>query len=283
MSLPAPQPNASAGPSNAPKDVESMSSILMDPLNELQTLSQSLFLSLSPPQTKPPPPPPLDAFLRCDRALADAINVAQTHQVKQRQIEALETEILGLEDQWRKICEELAKGKEELEEMIEEGVERLKAIEQAKKGASKNCTREPTFLREPSSIYTLSRIIDVCAKPQRLHICTPKHARFQPSRPTTATSIFSSVSQRRENAARPPQCGSTSWPTRRDTFSRSTYVPCHLFPLRAHFDFLIPAAPNTVSPKIDFNQYIGANPYRQDRGAPRPQFFDLDLDLNPDL
>lgn len=133
-----------------------MSSILTGPLNELRTLSQTLFLSLSPPQTKPPPPPPLDAFLRCDRALADAINVAQTHQIKQRQIEALETEILGLEDQWRKICEELAKGKEELEELIEEGTERLKAIEQAKKGANKDCPREAIFLRKPSSIYTLS-------------------------------------------------------------------------------------------------------------------------------
>ncbi|KAJ3560237.1 hypothetical protein NP233_g10973 [Leucocoprinus birnbaumii] len=43
-------------------------------------------------------------------------------------------------------------------------------------------------------------------------------------------------------------------------------------------------AVNTVSPTIDVNQHMGANPYRQDRrGAPQPQFFDLDLDLNPDL
>lgn len=46
-----------------------------------------------------------------------------------------------------------------------------------------------------------------------------------------------------------------------------------------------PAAP-TVSPVVETNQQLhGANPYRQDLRAPhpQPQFFDLDLDLNPDL
>jgi len=45
------------------------------------------------------------------------------------------------------------------------------------------------------------------------------------------------------------------------------------------------AAP-TVSPAIETNQHLhGANPYRQDLRVPhpQPQFFDLDLDLNPDL
>lgn len=42
------------------------------------------------------------------------------------------------------------------------------------------------------------------------------------------------------------------------------------------------AVANTPSPNIDFNQHMGANPYRQDR-RPTQQFFDLDLDLNPDL
>lgn len=128
------QANDAPGLSNSSKDVSSMSSILTGPLNELHALSQVLFQSLSPPQTKPPPPPPLEAFLRCDKALADAMNIAQTHQIKQRKIEALGSEILDLEAQWRNICEELAQGKSELEELIEEGEERLKAIEQAKKG-----------------------------------------------------------------------------------------------------------------------------------------------------
>jgi len=43
------------------------------------------------------------------------------------------------------------------------------------------------------------------------------------------------------------------------------------------------AAANTVSPVMNFNQHMGANPYRADRRAPQPQTFDLDLDLNPDL
>jgi len=138
MSQPS-QVNAVSAPSAMLQDVSSMSSILMGPLNELQALSQTLFLSLSPPQTKPPPPPPLDAFLQCDRALAQALSTAQTHQIKQRNIETLEKEILDLDTQWRNICEELTKGKKELEELIEEGEERLKAIEQAKKGVLSIC------------------------------------------------------------------------------------------------------------------------------------------------
>lgn len=115
----------------------------MGPLNELQALSQVLFLSLSPPQAKPPPPPSLDTFLQCDKALADAMCIAQTHQIKQRKIEALENEILDLETRWRNICEELAKGKRELEELIEEGEERLKAIEQAREGMHLICLLKP--------------------------------------------------------------------------------------------------------------------------------------------
>src|ERR1700719_2596087 len=40
-------------------DEASMSSTLLTPLNQLQGLAHTLFLSLSPPQTKPPLPPPL--------------------------------------------------------------------------------------------------------------------------------------------------------------------------------------------------------------------------------
>lgn len=111
-----------------------MSAILMAPLNELQALAHALFLSLSPPQNKPPPTPPVTAFLDCDKALAAAINLAYVHQTKQRRIDVLEAEILDLDSQWREICGELATGKQELEELIEEGDERIKAIEAAKKG-----------------------------------------------------------------------------------------------------------------------------------------------------
>jgi mediator of RNA polymerase II transcription subunit 4 len=123
-----------AGPSKTHNDGASMSATLLAPLNELQALAHILFLSLSPPQSKPPPPPPISAFLECDKALASAMNLAHTHQIKQRRIDALEAEILDLEAQWREICTELAAGKVELEELIEEGNERIKAIEEAKKG-----------------------------------------------------------------------------------------------------------------------------------------------------
>ena len=115
-------------------DEASMSSTLLAPLNQLQGLAHTLFLSLSPPQTKPPLPPPLSAFLECDQALASAINLAHIHQIKQRKIDALEAEILALECDWREVCKDLAQGKTELEELIEEGEARIKAIEQAKKG-----------------------------------------------------------------------------------------------------------------------------------------------------
>jgi mediator of RNA polymerase II transcription subunit 4 len=94
-----------------------------------------LFLSLSPPQNRPPPAPPLSAFLECDKALAEAVNLAHVHQVKQRRIESLEAELLDLEARWREICQELATGKQKLEEIIEEGDERIKNIHTAKQGA----------------------------------------------------------------------------------------------------------------------------------------------------
>ena len=118
------------------KDDTPISDILLAPLNELQALAHTLFLSLSPPQSKPPPPPPLSAFIDCDKALAAAINKAHVHQVKQRKIDVLETEILQLEAQWRSICTQLASGKAELEEIIEEGDIRIKAIDEATKGTS---------------------------------------------------------------------------------------------------------------------------------------------------
>ena len=123
----------------AESEVEySLTASLLAPLNELQSLSQTLFLALSPPQTKPPPMPPVATLLNCDRALASAISLAHIHQLKQRKIDALEAEILDLDAQWRQICVELAEGKTELEEMIEGGETHIKAIDQAKKGLYPN-------------------------------------------------------------------------------------------------------------------------------------------------
>lgn len=60
--------------------------------------------------------------------------MAHTHQIKQRKIERLKDEILELEGRWREICMELEIGKRELEAMIEEGEQRILAIDEAKKG-----------------------------------------------------------------------------------------------------------------------------------------------------
>ena len=140
-----------------------MSTILLAPLNELQSLSHTLFLSLSPAQTKPPPPPPLSAFLTCDTALSDALNLAYRHQMGQRKIEALEVEILHLESRTREVCMELEAGKRELEEIIAEGEERIKSIEKAKEG-----NHFLVFLLAliiAFSIDTVSRIIGIRTAP----------------------------------------------------------------------------------------------------------------------
>ena len=75
----------------------SMSEILLDPLARMQTLSHTLFQSLGPPQSRPPPPPSVGELLAVDAQLAAAVQVARTHQVKQRRIEQLKDEVLDLD------------------------------------------------------------------------------------------------------------------------------------------------------------------------------------------
>jgi mediator of RNA polymerase II transcription subunit 4 len=108
-----------------------MNSILSQPIADLQSLSQVLFQSLAPAQSKPPPTPPISSFLGCDAALASAIHLARVHQNKQRRIEMLKNEVLELDEKWRDICMELERGKRELEGVIEEGEVRCRAIEDA--------------------------------------------------------------------------------------------------------------------------------------------------------
>lgn len=112
----------------------SMMTILLDPLEDLHKLSQALFLSLGPPQSKPPAFPPLSQFLDCDATLSSAVQLAHAHQAKQRRIEVLQTEILELDANWRQICIELDRGKRELEAVIKHGDARVTAMEKAKQG-----------------------------------------------------------------------------------------------------------------------------------------------------
>jgi len=150
--------------SNVAQNAQPMASALLDPLNDLQSLAHTLFLSLSPVQTKPPPPPPLQAFLSCDHVLASAVNLAYTHQTKQRRIESLENEILELDRKWGEICTELAEEKQELEDMIEEGDERIKAIEAAKKGEHP-CPFPLELSKLSFSIHSIPRTFGLRPKP----------------------------------------------------------------------------------------------------------------------
>lgn len=112
----------------------SMTETLLEPLNKLQSLAEVLFLSLSPPATRPPPPPATSLFIECDRDLAKAVQQARIHQLKQNRIEDIKAEILDLDNEMYEIWSTLEQGKQELEAILDEGKERLEAIDQAKKG-----------------------------------------------------------------------------------------------------------------------------------------------------
>ncbi|KAJ7281952.1 vitamin-D-receptor interacting mediator subunit 4-domain-containing protein [Mycena rebaudengoi] len=225
----------------------SMSAQLLAPLAELQTLSHTLFLALSPAQSKPPPPPPLSAFLACDQALSTAVNLAHTHQIKQRKIEALKDEILELDRRWREVCTELEAGKRELEEMIEEGEERIKSIEQAKKAA----IPYPELLAYAQSLSAFTS-----APPNMPDLTLPG----QPPPPLFFPPFPNEEKMRRGRLNAEAPLGLLG-----ETHS-------------------VGRAPTVSPPKApDASQHLGANPYRQDHRAPQAQLFDLDLDLNPDL
>ncbi|PPQ62856.1 hypothetical protein CVT24_006253 [Panaeolus cyanescens] len=223
---------------------ESMSSMLLNPLNQLQSLALVLFQSLSPPQTKPPRPPPAAAFIQCDKNLAHAINLAQEHQIKQRKIDALESEILELEAQWRQICSELAEGKSELEAIIEEGDERIAAIEEAKEAS----IPYPELLAYAQSLSAFTS-----APPNMPDLTLPG----QPPPPLFFPPFPNEEKMRRGRLNAEAPLGLLG-----ETHSVGR--------------------PPTVSPKETDVHASGANPYRQDLRAPKP-FFELDLDLNPDL
>ncbi|KAF8631852.1 hypothetical protein AX15_002122 [Amanita polypyramis BW_CC] len=251
------------------QNATSMSTILLEPLNELQSLSHTLFLSLSPAQSKPPPPPSRSVILACDKALSDAVNLAFKHQMGQRRIEALETEVLQLETRCREVCMELEAGKKELEDMIAEGEERIEAIEKAKEAS----IPYPELLAYAQSISAFTS-----APPNMPDMNLPG----QPPPPLFFPPFPNEEKMRRGrlNAEAPlGLLGETHSVGRRELLD---------------FDplFLLgnPIVAPTVSPKIEAPLPAqplghGAHPYRHDMRAPgpQPQIFDLDLDLNPDL
>ena len=126
----APNPN----PQEARIPTPSMSEVLLDPLARLQSLSTTLFLSLGPPQSRPPPPPALSDLVAADASLADAARLARAHQVRQRRIVRLQDEVLALDRRWRDVVHALDDGRRALAEIVREGEERIKAIEEAQAG-----------------------------------------------------------------------------------------------------------------------------------------------------
>ncbi|EPT02981.1 hypothetical protein FOMPIDRAFT_1047349 [Fomitopsis schrenkii] len=226
-----------------------MSSILLEPLGQLQDLSQQLFLSLGPPQSKPPPAPPVSAFLEVDAVLADAVQRARAHQVRQRRIEALKADILELEDEWRGVVESLEEGRRELEGIVKEGEERLKAIEDAKKAA----IPYPELLAYAQSLSAFTS-----APPNMPDLALPG----QPPPPLFFPPFPNEEKMRRGHMNDEAPLGLLG-----ETHS-------------------VGKAPTVQPRSVEHPDHLlgpGANPYRPDLRAPQQQFFDLDLDLNPDL
>ena len=119
----------------------SMSAEILAPLDDLTTLAHTLFLALAPQHTRPPPPPPLEKFLDADSKLAEALRKARTHQRNQQRIETLEAEILELDANLREVWSALEKGRVELDEIIDEGDTRLRAIKKAREGMCSICDK----------------------------------------------------------------------------------------------------------------------------------------------
>ena len=137
-----------------------MTEILNQPLNNLQSLAQTLFHSLSPTQARPPPAPPISVFAEVDAQLAAAVKLARKHQIKQRKIERLKDEVLALEQDWREIIQELQDGKQQLEVTLNECEERLKAIEESKAGMSVVLHSILVWKgsQEPATSFTFDRV-----------------------------------------------------------------------------------------------------------------------------
>lgn len=113
----------------------SMRQILSEPVEKLEQLSQELLRSLGPSSAayRVPPPPPIEAFLEVDNEMAAALHQGRTHQIKQKEIERLTDEIIGLDAQLRESVLTISDGMDELSKIVTEGQETLKLIEQAAK------------------------------------------------------------------------------------------------------------------------------------------------------
>jgi mediator of RNA polymerase II transcription subunit 4 len=140
----------------------SASAAILEQLNELQALSQKLFLSLGPPQAKPPPIPPISAFLECDAKLSAILARTYTHQMKQMRIEQLKNDIIGLDTRWRDICLELEQDQSQLEAIIKEGEKRIEAAELATTCKSMISIQSISYSKHKYSLGPIPRITAIC-------------------------------------------------------------------------------------------------------------------------
>ncbi|KAG8942068.1 hypothetical protein FRC04_003871 [Tulasnella sp. 424] len=119
----------------------SMREVLSIPLAQFEALTNQLFASLA---TVPPTAaaysfsnsltaPDVESFVHCEVALAEALNQARLHQIKQRRIEQLKEDIVALDWRLNDICEKLKEDKSALEEIIREAEVRVKAIDRTEK------------------------------------------------------------------------------------------------------------------------------------------------------
>jgi hypothetical protein len=186
-----------------------MTALIIDPLSHVQSLSQHLFLSLSPTQTKPPPSPSIQSLVQADADLAAGIRLAHIHQSKQRRMSLLKEDVLRLDEAWKIICQDLETGRKELEAMIQQCEERIKAIESAKEGPFPRLWRISNLLSLSYSVNTVSGTSCVRTESKCVHLRTTQYARSFVTWSTTSPSILPTLSQRGKNAARKTQRRST--------------------------------------------------------------------------
>jgi mediator of RNA polymerase II transcription subunit 4 len=171
----------------------SMTAILLDNLSRFQLLSQNFFHSISP-EIKASPPS-IREFLQADAELAAAVQLAHVHQTKQSKIKRLKHEVSTLEESWRITCERLEMEKNELETLIEESEERLRAIDSAKRGSCLFSRIWVLFQQYVSSFDIISGAPCICAFFERVHVCPTQYAPSYTPRPTATPAVLSTFSE----------------------------------------------------------------------------------------
>lgn len=271
------------------QSANSMTNTLLAPVNELQSLTQALFQSLSSTQARPSQPPPISSFLAVDAALAQATQLARKHQVKQRKIERLKNDVLEMELKWREIVRELEEGKQDLNAIIVEGEERIKSIEAAKAGEYRQITLVIPALKQRTYLKASIPYPELLASAQSLSAFTSAPPNMpdqtlpgQPPPPLFFPPFPNEEKMRKghmNNEAPLGPLGETHSVGKRE-YSGSPIASKSL----CSYLCLAPTVQPPKSP--DLPHHIGgpgANPYRPDHRPTQLQMFDLDLDLNPDL